>query len=156
MPEREVMKFQVDHAELIYRNFEGKEAPMNRKGDRNFCVILDEDTAQQMLQDEWNVKYTNPKEDGDIPRPYIQVTVRFDVRPPRIVLISSTGRTAVTEDTVSSLDSFDFANVDLIARSYYWNFNGKEGYKAYLQTMFATIEEDELERRYAVAFEEDE
>jgi len=146
----DVMTFRIDGAQLIFRNFEGKEGMYNKKGDRNFAVIIpDEDTAQQMLRDGWAVKYLDPREEGDAPTPYISVNVKFENRPPRITLITSNARTNLTEDTVETLDWANLSNVDLICRSFYWEVNGKSGIKAYLQTMFATLEEDELERKYA-------
>jgi hypothetical protein len=146
----EVLTFQVDDAQIIFRNFSGKEDKYNREGDRNFSVILDEEAAQRMLADGWNVKYLAAREEGDDDTPYIQVAVGYKNRPPRVVLISSAGRTNLDEDNVETLDWVSIRKADLIARAYQWEVNGKGGIKAYLQTMFVTIEEDELERRYAV------
>ena len=49
--------FMIEDCQLIFRNFEGKEGQYNRKGDRNFAVILPQDVAHQMLKDGWNVRY---------------------------------------------------------------------------------------------------
>ena len=141
--------FMVEDAEIIFRNFEGKEGQYNRKGDRNFGVILDPEAAAQMEADGWNVKYLNPREEGDDPTPWIQVSVKFDIRPPRVVTISSSGKTQLDEDSVEILDWAEMAKVDLIARAYNWEVNGKTGMKAYLKSMFVTLEEDELEKKYA-------
>lgn len=142
--------FMVEDAQIIFRNFAGKEGQYNREGDRNFAVILDEDVAKQMLADGWNVKYLAAREEGEEDTPYIQVTVNFNNRPPRVVMITSTSRTNLTDDSVEVLDWADIRMADLIARAYEWNVNGKTGIKAYLQSLFVTIEEDALERKYAV------
>ena len=39
--------------------------------------------------------------------------------------------------------------MDLILNPYEWAVNGKTGVKAYLKSIFVTIQEDELERKYA-------
>lgn len=142
--------FMVEDAQIIFRNFEGKEGQYNRAGDRNFAVILDQDVAVAMLADGWNVKYLEPREEGDEPTPYISVAVNFDNRPPRVVMITSTSRTNLNADTVGALDWADVKTADLIARGYDWTVNGKSGTKAYLQSLFITIEEDALERKYAI------
>lgn len=141
--------FKVENAELIYRNFAGKVGPYNDRGERSFCVILDPETAEVMAADGWNVRYQEPREEGDLPRPYINVAARFDIRPPRIIMISGTSRVNLDESSVEILDWADIRNADLIATAFYWEVGGKSGLKAYLKTLFVTIEEDELERKYA-------
>lgn len=146
----DVKTFMVEDARLVFRNFSGKEGQYNREGDRNFSVILDEKAAEVMLKDGWNVKYLASREEGEPDTPYIQVAVNFSNRPPRVVMITSTARTNLSEDSISVLDWADIRTCDLIARAYDWTVNGKSGTKAYLQSMFITIEEDELERKYAI------
>ncbi len=150
MTATEAKTFMIEGAQIIFRNFEGKEGQYNRKGDRNFAVVIpDEKTAQAMLKDGWNVKYLDAREEGDQPTPYIQVAVSFKNRPPRVVMLTSRARTNLTEDTVEVLDWANIENSDLICRAYEWDVNGKTGVKAYLQSLFVTIEEDFLERKYA-------
>ena len=139
----------IENARIVFRNFAGKEGMYNREGDRNFSVLLPPDMAEEMAQDGWNIKTLKPREEGDEPTPYITVSVSFKVRPPRIVQITSRGRTDLGEDECEILDWVDIANVDLILRPYEWVVNGKSGIKAYLKTIFVTINEDPLELKYA-------
>lgn len=146
----EVRTFMVEDAPIIFRNFAGKEGQYNREGDRNFAVILAPDVAIKMLEDGWNVRYLEPREEGDDPTPYISVSVNFKNRPPRVVLLTATSRTQLDEDSVEVLDWADIRTADLIARAYDWTVNGKTGTKAYLQSLFVTIEEDLLEQKYGI------
>jgi len=151
----QIKTFKVEGARLRFRNFAGKEGDYNREGDRNFAVLLPDDLADTMREDGWSVKMLKAREEGDEEQPYIPVTVSFKNRPPRIVVITSAGRTNLNQQTVDMLDFADIRNVDLICRGYDWTVNGKSGTKAYLQTMFVEIEEDELERKYAQRNSED-
>jgi hypothetical protein len=144
----------MEGVRIIFRNFEGKEGQYNRAGDRNFAVLLDDQVAEAMAADGWNVKWLKVREEdadeGETPQAYLQVSLNFDKgRPPRVVMITSRGRTNLDEETVSQLDWVEITNVDLIVRPYTWEVNGKTGIKAYLQSIYVTIEEDELERKYA-------
>lgn len=149
MPD-EVKTFMIEDAQIIWRNFSGKEGMYNLQGQRNFVVVLTEDIAEQMLKDGWNVKYPKPDDEGEIGNPTIQVAVRFDIRPPRVVMITTTGRTPVTEEMVEVLDWADIETADLICNGFDWTVNGKSGTKAYLKSLFVTIREDALERKYAI------
>lgn len=139
----------MEDARIIFRNFAGKEGKYNREGDRNFCVLLDEETAEKMLQDGWNIKALHGREEDDPDQPYLQVSVGFKGRPPTLVMITSRGRTNLGEDEIELLDWADLKTVDLIIRPYNWEVNGKAGVKAYLKSLYVTINEDDLELKYS-------
>ena len=145
----------MEGVRIVFRNFSGKESEFNREGDRNFAVLIDDEIANAMAADDWNVKWLKPREDadeGETDQAYLPVSVNFKKgRPPRIVQITNGGKnkTNLGEDEVEMLDWADIKNVDLIVRPYRWEVNGKTGIKAYLQSLYITIEEDDLQRKYA-------
>ena len=140
----------LNNVQIRFRNFSGNQGQYNALGQRNFCALLPEDTAEAMARDGWNVKYLKPREEGDVPQAYIKIKVNFSgPRPPKIYMINSRGRVQLGEDMVTILDWADFAKVDLIISPYKYDVNGNQGVTAYLQTIFCTIREDELELRYA-------
>jgi hypothetical protein len=143
----------MEGVKLIFRNFSGKEGQYNREGERNFAVLLDDQVAEAMAADGWNVKWLKPREDddeGEKEQAYIGVSLNFSKgRPPRVVLVTSRGRTNLDETDIDLLDWADITNVDLIVRPYEWTVGDKNGIKAYLQSIYVTIEEDPLELKYA-------
>jgi hypothetical protein len=141
----------IEDAELVFRNFSGKEGRFNREDQKTFCVFIDDpDLVEQLVTDGWNLKYTNVREEGDEPRAYLPVEVKYENKPPNVVMITSGGRTHLDNDSIEVLDWSEFKTVDLIVNPYDWQMpNGDTGRKAYLKSMFVTIDEDELERKYA-------
>lgn len=139
----------LEDRRIIFRNFTGAEGRFNAKGQRNFHVVLEEDEAERMTVAGWNVKYPKPREDGDQPLPHLPVKVRFDNFPPRVVLITSRGKTPLDESMVDILDWAEIEHVDMILNPSWYDVNGKSGYSAYLKSLYVTIHEDELELKYA-------
>jgi len=142
-----------ENARIIFRNFSGKEGKFNNEGNRNFCLLLDEDIARDLQVEGWNIKWLEPREEGDKKQAYTQVRVSYpeNGRPPKVTMISSRGNTKLTEETIDILDWAEIETIDLIVRPYQWEVRGATGIKGYLQTMFVTIREDELELKYANA-----
>lgn len=144
----------VEDTDIMFRNFAGHEGMYNREGDRNFCLPLDDDLAERMTKDGWNVKRLKPGPDGELGQAYIQVSLKYRgregtrVRPPTVAMITSLGRTVLDEDMVDILDMVDIEKVDLIVRPYQWAVNGNTGTKAYLQSLYVTIREDYLQLKY--------
>lgn len=147
---KKIDNISVEDAQILFRNFAGKEDQYNRAGDRNFCVIIDDpEVAQQLSDDGWNVRVLRPRDPEDEPRHYMQVKVSFKNIPPSIWLVTQHGKTKLTEETVDSLDYADLKSVDLIINPYRWEVNGKTGVKAYLKTGYFVINEDEFAAKYA-------
>lgn len=147
----------IENAKLIYRNFSGIESQYNRPGDRNFAVVIDDSqVAQQMSEDGWNVKIRPPREEGDEPFCYIQVSVKFfpegDARArmnPKVVLITNGNRVTLDDTTIGRLDKVRIKTADLCIHPRVWERqDGSSAVKAYLKTLYVTQELDPLESKY--------
>lgn len=139
----------IENAKIIFRNFSGKKSEFNRDGDRNFAVIIeDPQMAKSLTKDGWNVKQLKQKDPDEVPPYYISVAVRYGTRPPKIYLVAGKKPTLMSEENVGTLDFAEIVNVDLTINPYHWEANGKQGVKAYLNTMYVTIEDDPFRSKY--------
>lgn len=139
--------------EITFKNFAGRETNFNRAGNRNFSVVLDDDTADQMKAEGWNVRIKE-YDDGSR-RNTLQVAVRYDIDRfrPKVVMVTPKGdhfkKTVLSEDTVDQLDGARVVSADLILNPSSWrNAMGNSGIKAYLQTGYFVVEADEFENKY--------
>ena len=140
---------QIDDARIIFRNFSGAPSKFNREGDRNFAVIIPEqEIADALIADGWNVKIKPPREDGDTPFMYLPVKIKFNDRGPRVYLKSGSNIIRLDEESISCLDNVDIISVDLDIRPYDWNVNGMEGRTAYLQSIQVTQGVDRFYDQY--------
>lgn len=152
-PTRIEKTISIEGAKIGFRNFSGKEGKFNPAGRRNFCVFLEDDLAKTLEADGWNVRWLQPKDEGDPIQGYMQVAVDFRNIPPRVFMITGAAKNQLDEESVSVLDWAEIENVDLIIRPYNWIIapgtkNEKVGIKAYVKSMYVTIAQDDFEKKY--------
>lgn len=141
---------QIDDARIIFRNFAGAPSKYNREGDRNFAVVIpNEDIADALVAEGWNVKIKPPVDDGDVPRMNLPVKIKFNDRGPAVYLKTGNARVKLDEDSVGCLDNIDILSVDMDVRPYDWEVNGKTGRTAYLQSICVTQDIDRFAARFA-------
>ena len=144
----------LENVNIVFRNFSGAEGPFNKAGDRNFGLLVDQESAEAMEADGWNIKYLKPREEGDVAQPWLKIKVNFNGRPPKVMLVSENAegeksKTPLEESMVSILDWAPIKTVDLIVTPYEWTVSGNSGVSAYLQSLYVTLEQDDLEKKYA-------
>lgn len=147
----------LEGVRIEFRNFSGKPGERNREGDRNFCVLLDDrrDLAEELSNEGWNVKYLKPRDDDELPCPYIKVKVSFKKYPPTIYLITEGKKVRLNEKNVGDLDfmEIEYENgernrVDLQISPYTWGTPGNGGISAYCKALYVRMPDDHFRRKY--------
>ena len=97
----------MENARIIFRNFSGKESKYNRKGSRNFCVIIDDvDLAKKLGDEGWNIRILEAREEGDEPKYYLQVQVSYDNIPPKVYMVTRKTKTLLDDESIASLNLY--------------------------------------------------
>ena len=153
-------KIALENVRIVWPNFTGLANKYNVEGNRNFNVELTEDQAALLDEQGFNVKVKDPYTEGDEPSYTLKIKASYSFRAPRVVLITSRGRTDLPEGTVNILDWIDIKTADIIITPSVWNrrdlphfdrnFVGPEDKStAYLRSAYITQEEDEFDLKYA-------
>ena len=146
---------QIDDARIIYRNFAGAASKFNREGDRNFSIVIpDQEMADALVNEGWNVKIKAPREDGDVPFMTLPVKVKFNDRGPNVYLQTGNRMNRLDEDSIACLDQIDIVSVDLDVRPYDWVLyegtkDEKRGRSAYLQSIKVVQDVDRFASKFA-------
>lgn len=142
---RVTSNIKLEGASIICKNFRGKKRDFNNEGNRNFGVLLDDDLAEDLERDGWNVKFLKPRPDDpeQVKQPWLPVKVKFGNIPPNIVLIDSRGKSQLDEESVDQLDWTIIQNADVVIRPYnYPAIKGRPaGVSAYLKALYVTVAE---------------
>ena len=146
---------QIDDARIIFRNFAGAASKFNRAGERNFALVIDDETiADELVKEGWNVKIKPGRDEDEAPFMYLPVKVKFNDRGPAVYLVTGGKRNRLDEESVACLDDVDILSVDMDIRPYDWVIqedtqDEESGRTAYLQSICVTQEIDRFAARFA-------
>jgi hypothetical protein len=138
----------IEDCQIAFRNFAGNEDKFNPKGSRNFALLLTEKDAVTLTDLGWNVKYLKPRDDEPQGQAFLKVSCTFGKKPPKIIMVTSRGKTYLDEESVNSLDWVDIEQADITLNPYEWDVNGVAGVKAYVKTLIIKPVEDYLEMKW--------
>ena len=146
----------LEDVRIGFRNFEGREGPYNKSGERSFAIFFtDHNVARELEREGWNIKWPREREDvvdpDENPRdPHLTVSVGFDNFPANVYLISNGVPNKIYEEEVGTLDWAELEQVDVVIRPYTWSVRGQTGIKAYLKAGYFTIVTDEFAKKYGI------
>ena len=145
----------VEGARILWTNFAGRPTKYNAAGGkRTFNLVLDQETADELTRDGWNVRTIEPKEEGDEPLYVTEVEVKFGNFPPKVFLVEggdSKRMHKLDDESVSSLDTTEIANVDVLVRPYNHGVANSRGttIKGYVKSMYVTQDNSDFNGKYS-------
>lgn len=155
-----LQRIPLENVKILFPNFSGLANQYNAEGNRVFNVQVTEEQKNLLEEQGFNIRTKEPFDPEDEPTYTLKVKVSYSYRQPRIVLITSRGRTDLPEDTIQILDWIDIKNADIWITPSVWNKKDNPRYDphvvanidrstAYLRSAYITQEEDEFDRKYA-------
>lgn len=151
----------IKHARIAFPNFAGSPTKYVREGGKKtFCVILDEETGKNLAKDGWNIKWFKVREgeEKEPRRAFMEVVVNYNARrgPQIIMLIENENFPPryLTEETVLLLDHAEIVFADMILNGFRWTQDEMPNLKPYLNKMYVTVRQDELDKMYREELEE--
>lgn len=141
----------LENVQILFRNFAGETGQYNRNGDRTFSVLIeDAGFAADLADAGWNVRELKTRDEEGSVQYHLPVKVGYEGRyPPRVYAVKSAGKMFLTEDTIRMLDLLTVSHADVVLNAYHWSVQDESGVKAYLHTLYAVIDESELDLKYS-------
>lgn len=129
----------IDGARIMFPNFSGAPDAFNKQGGKRYFTVKidDQEIADALLAEGWNVKIKAPREEGGDPFMNLKVNVNFSgYRPPVVYLVSGENVRPLDEESIDILDGIAIASADMDLRAYDWtNARGESGRTAYLNAI---------------------
>ena len=135
---------------IIWKNFSGERRQYNERGDRLFNIVIsDENYATDLANAGWPVKEFLNREEGEEREFHMECKVNYASKyPPRIYLVKHEKSIMLSEATISTLDMLPISFVSVKLNPYRWSNTSGSGIKPYVDTMYAMVDQNELDERY--------
>lgn len=145
---------------IAYHNFSGRPTDWKPEGgERTVTFVIPDDIAQNLINDGWNIRLQMPKDNERDPRYLLDCKIKYRTRngtprDPKIFIIRDDGYIHVTEDMVDTLDRADIVHVDAVIGPFFWEFGGRSGITACVNSMYLMVKENPIDEKYRKMIEE--
>ena len=117
-------------------------------GHRRFTISLPEDVAEYLKSKGANIRVRPPQNPDDETLYSLECFIGEKFPPKPIYRISKDGKQSLTLATIGSLDSERIDHMDLDISFSPWEYAGKTGFKAYVNSIAVFVNDSEFESRY--------
>ena len=142
----------ITEGQIAYSNFAGRPTPYKPEGGvRTVTFVMPENIVDDLMRDGWKVR-KQEFEDGSY-RYLLEATFLFrtregKLRDPKIFIVKKDGFIHVTEEIADTLDHAEIVSADAVIGAYYYDYAGKQGIKAYINSLYLTIKENPIDEKY--------
>jgi hypothetical protein len=143
---------EVENANIkwAFSHFDGREDTFNNEGDHNFTIIIDDEQEARRLMDEgWNIRTMEGREEGDPPEYLLKVKISFRFSAPAIFFLKGERRYRADEVDLVDIKRATCEQLDVIIQPSPWVHGRDSGISAYVKEMYVKIKESRFAERYA-------
>lgn len=143
----------ITDGEIAYSNFSGRPTQFNPDGGvRTVTFVIPYDAADQLIADGWKIREQQIDDEGHI-RYLLEAKFTFRTRngqprDPKIFIVRNDRLVHMTEETIDTLDRADILSVDAVLGASYWEWGGRSGITAYINSMYITIKDNPVDEKY--------
>ena len=152
----------LTNKDILFRNFAGVEKQYNNAGDRNFCVRLDEQIANELASMDIPVKILEPRDEDGEPLRFIKIKIKDFSKlysanvgqhwPDDMSLAERKEKQKLSEASYYSLDDANIQTALITVSIYRWTrgtgANKNSGTSLALSEGFFKVEPNELEAQF--------
>lgn len=148
----------IENGAIAYSNFSGRPTQYKPEGGvRTVTFIIPEESVDALTAAGWKIRKQVFEDESY--RYLLEAKFTFrnrngQPRDPKIFIIKNGKPVHVTEDTVDTLDRVDILSVDAVIGPVHWEWGGKEGITAYINSMYLNIKENPIDEKYRKMLEE--
>ncbi len=142
-----------EDAQMIFRDFSGRESKYNRDRKRSFAIVIDdEQVADDLIQLGWNVKELK-RRDEDEPMRW-RLSVRLDMtkaRPPKVMRVTRHSQVQLsTNEEIETLDGDDILDISAVVRPYRYEDRdtGEMRNSAWLKELWVRVDDNIFADKY--------
>lgn len=132
-----------------FSHFDGRSDTFNDEGDHNFTIIIPEKDAKRLLEDGWNIRKFEGREEGDPPEYTLKVKISYRFEPPKIYLIKGQRKFRAKEPDLADIKRSTCDKLDVIISPSPWVNGPNSGISAFVKEMYATVKQSRFSESYA-------